>query len=93
MQALSEQELHTAVLELPNWRIADGKLIRDFELPNFVEALDFVNRVGALAESQNHHPDIDIRYNKVRLGLITHDANGITRRDLRLAALLDATFA
>jgi 4a-hydroxytetrahydrobiopterin dehydratase len=93
MNALSPEELQAVVAELPHWRIADGKLIRDFAFPNFIDALAFVNRVGALAESQNHHPDIDIRYNKVRLGLVTHDANGITRRDIKLAALLNAEFA
>jgi len=93
MKALSEEELQAVVAELPHWHIADGKLIRDFTFPNFIDALAFVNRVGTLAESQNHHPDIDIRYNKVHLGLVTHDANGITRRDLRLAALLNTTFA
>jgi 4a-hydroxytetrahydrobiopterin dehydratase len=48
-----------------------------------------VNRVGALAEKAGHHPDIDIRYNKVRLGLVTHDAGGLTARDFELAAEVD----
>jgi 4a-hydroxytetrahydrobiopterin dehydratase len=89
MTALSEQELETGLVDLPKWRLSEGKLIRDFEFSNFTKALAFVNRVAAFAEEKDHHPDIDIRYNKVRLGLITHDANGLTRRDLRLAALLD----
>jgi 4a-hydroxytetrahydrobiopterin dehydratase len=50
----------------------------------------FVNHIADLAEQQNHHPDIDIRYNKVRLGLITHDAQGITQRDAKLAHLVDS---
>ncbi len=93
MAALTPEELTAALVDLPNWRLAHGKVIRDFEFPDFVQALAFVNQVGALAEVHNHHPDIDIRYNKVRLGLISHDANGITRRDIMLAALLDAQFA
>ena len=93
MKALTESELQAAITELPNWRLDNGKLIRDLAFPDFVQALAFVNRVGALAESQNHHPDIDIRYNKVRLGLVTHDANGITARDVRLASLLDKELA
>jgi 4a-hydroxytetrahydrobiopterin dehydratase len=92
MASLNDSELHSALADLAHWHLADGKLVRDFTFPDFVAALDFVNRVGSLAEAQNPHPDIDIRYNKVRLGLISHDANGITRRDLRLAALLNTEF-
>jgi 4a-hydroxytetrahydrobiopterin dehydratase len=90
MKAITLEELQPALAELPHWQLAEGKLTRDLAFATFIEALAFVNQVAALAEAQNHHPDIDIRYNKVRLGLITHDANGITRRDLRLAAALDA---
>lgn len=93
MAALTPELLTAALADLTNWHLDHGKLVRDFEFPDFVQALAFVNQVGALAEAHNHHPDVDIRYNKVRLGLISHDANGITRRDTKLAALLDAQFA
>jgi 4a-hydroxytetrahydrobiopterin dehydratase len=93
MKSLKGQELQAAVAEIPNWRLSmSGKLVRDFEFPDFVAAMVFVNKVGALAEAHNHHPDIDIRYNKVQLGLISHDAKGITPRDLRLARLLNTEF-
>jgi 4a-hydroxytetrahydrobiopterin dehydratase len=94
MKSMTGQELQAAVAEIPKWRLDEpsGKLVRDCEFGDFVEALAFVNRVGAMAEAQNHHPDIDIRYNKVKLGLVSHDAQGITQRDLRLARLLDAEF-
>lgn len=94
MKSLSGLMLQAAVAEIPNWRLRlhDGKLVRDFEFADFVSAMVFVNKVGALAEAHNHHPDIDIRYNKVQLGLISHDAKGITQRDLRLARLLDMEF-
>jgi 4a-hydroxytetrahydrobiopterin dehydratase len=54
--------------------------------------MGFVNRVAIMAEKADHHPDIDIRYNKVRLGLVSHDAGGITRRDAAMVAKLDEAF-
>ena len=90
MNALTQSELDEALAKLPNWHLAGGKLVRDYEFPDFLQAIAFVNRIAELAEQQNHHPDIDIRYNKVRLGLITHDANGITRRDMKFAASVPA---
>ncbi len=90
MKALTQCELDEVLTKLPNWHLAEGKLVRDYQFPDFVQAMAFVNQVAELAEQQNHHPDIDIRYNKVRLGLITHDANGITQRDIRLATSIDS---
>jgi 4a-hydroxytetrahydrobiopterin dehydratase len=69
------------------WNEADEALERTFEFPNFVDALAFVNRVGQLAEAENHHPDIAINYNKVTLRWWTHSAGGITERDRELAVL------
>jgi 4a-hydroxytetrahydrobiopterin dehydratase len=89
MKALTAAELHQALAGLPEWSLDEGKLVRDYEFPDFLQAIAFVNRIAELAEQQNHHPDIDIRYNKVRLGLITHDANGITQRDAKFAHLVD----
>jgi len=90
MTALTQAELNEAITKLPNWCLLDGKLIRDYEFPDFVQAIAFVNRIAELAEQQNHHPDLDVRYNKVRLALVTHDASGITRNDTSLAAQIDA---
>jgi len=67
----------------------DGKLERTFELPSFREALMFVNRLGDLAEAENHHPDIAISYDRVTVDWWTHTAGGITDRDRTLAALTD----
>ena len=71
---------------LPDWKIVSGELVRTFQFKDFRAALGFVNRVGELAEEAGHHPDIDIRYNRVRLGLSTHDEGGITVKDFDLAA-------
>ena len=67
------------------WSEVDGALERTFELSSFVEALDFVNRVGELAERENHHPDIAIHYKRVKLRWWTHTAGGVTERDRELA--------
>jgi 4a-hydroxytetrahydrobiopterin dehydratase len=68
------------------WSEVDGALERVFDCGGFPEALAFVNRVGDLAEAENHHPDIAIHYDKVTLRWWTHTAGGITDRDRRLAA-------
>jgi 4a-hydroxytetrahydrobiopterin dehydratase len=72
-----------------DWTEVDGALQRTFELPSFKAALDFVNRVGALAEAEDHHPDIAISYRTVTLRWWTHTADGITDRDRELAELTD----
>jgi 4a-hydroxytetrahydrobiopterin dehydratase len=75
---------------LPGWARAGRAIARTYRFEDFRGALAFVNRVGALAERQQHHPDIDIRYNEVTLSVWTHDAGGLTERDFRLAAAIDA---
>jgi 4a-hydroxytetrahydrobiopterin dehydratase len=89
MPALPESEITSRLGSLPGWQIQAGELTRIFIHKDFVAALAFVNKVGELAEQAGHHPDIDIRYNKVRLGLVTHDAGGLTAKDFDLAASVD----
>jgi 4a-hydroxytetrahydrobiopterin dehydratase len=89
MAALSQSEIDTRLRSLPAWRIEGGELTRTFTHQDFRAALAFVNKVGDLAEAAGHHPDIDIRYNKVRLGLVTHDAGGLTAKDFELATAVD----
>jgi 4a-hydroxytetrahydrobiopterin dehydratase len=82
----------TAILsgtESPRWELAGGKLVKAVVCAGFVGSLAFVEAVGQLAEEANHHPDIDIRYNRVTLALVTHDSGGITRRDIELARAID----
>ena len=76
--AIEEQGLH--------WAHEGDELTTTVKLHDFAAALEFVRSVGAAAEAANHHPDIDIRYNKVRLALVTHDAGGLTAKDFDLAA-------
>jgi 4a-hydroxytetrahydrobiopterin dehydratase len=85
MQVLSADETRSRLDKLPNWKIEEGMLVKTFQFKDFRSALHFVNRLGELAEIAGHHPDIDIRYNRVRLSLTTHDAGGLTEKDFDLA--------
>ena len=89
MPALSADEARARLSKLNGWQIDDGQLQKTFQFKFFRGALDFVNRIGELAERAGHHPDIDIRYNRVRLSLVTHDAGGLTAKDFDLAAQAD----
>ena len=89
MTPLTPEEASRRASALEGWRIESGALVKTFQFADFVGALAFVNRVGEAAETAGHHPDIDIRYNKVRLALITHDAGGLTAKDFDLAAQAD----
>jgi 4a-hydroxytetrahydrobiopterin dehydratase len=91
-KALNSAELTEALRSHPEWSLEGGKLVRKWTFKDFVGAMVFVNRVAAVAEAAGHHPDIDIRYNQVTLGLISHDAGGITARDTAMAAQLDREF-
>ena len=86
---LDETDLTAAVAILPNWNLEHGELVRSIRFVDFKQAMEFVNRIAAFAEGANHHPDIDIRYNCVRLALVTHDSGGITQLDIDLATLID----
>jgi 4a-hydroxytetrahydrobiopterin dehydratase len=87
--ALSASEIEEVLKAHPAWKLQGGKLVREWTFADFVEAMNFVNRVATLAEAAGHHPDIDIRYNRVVLGLISHDAGGITTRDVTMAGRID----
>ncbi len=89
MARLDEHEIGYVLRDLPKWQIEYGKLVRDYIFADFQAAMDFVNKVAAIAESADHHPDIDIRFNHVRLGLISHDIDGLTQRDVKLATRID----
>jgi 4a-hydroxytetrahydrobiopterin dehydratase len=90
MPLLDKDEVQERLGSLPDWREHEGEIVRLLEFPDFVAAMDFVNSVAAKAEAAGHHPDIDIRYNKVRLALVSHDAGGLTQRDFDLAAAIDS---
>lgn len=85
---LTKAEIDEGMRSLPGWT-TDGKCLRrTYTFRGFPEAVAFVNRLVAPAEAQNHHPDISISYNRVTLSLTTHDAGGLTAKDLALASAL-----
>jgi 4a-hydroxytetrahydrobiopterin dehydratase len=89
-ELLNEEALVQALSERPRWTVLEGKLRRTFVFRNFVEAFGFMTKVALVAERQNHHPEWFNVYKTVRVDLVSHDAGGITARDLRLADALDA---
>lgn len=85
MPKLSPEQAQARLTGLPGWKIDAGELVKTFTFKDFLRSLEFVNQIGVFAERAGHHPDIDIRYNRVRLALITHDAGGLTEKDFDLA--------
>jgi len=82
---LTETQIQKNLEEMPGWSLADGRLRREYAFADFSEAWGFMNRVALLAESMNHHPDWSNVYNRVVIELFTHDARGITQRDIDFA--------
>ena len=89
MNVLSAESVNERLKLLPGWKLENKEIARHFEFSDFRAAIQFVNAVAEKAESAGHHPDIDIRYNKVRLGLTSHDSGGITERDITMAQALN----
>jgi len=88
--ALAGKELQTLSGEVPQWSVVAGHhLTRAFKFPDFAQALAFVNRVGAIAEEQGHHPDILLTWGKAEVTIWTHKINGLTESDFILAAKID----
>lgn len=90
MARLSDAAIQDALRTLREWRLENGALTRDYTFPDFAAAFAFVTRLALLAERTDHHPDIDIRYNKVRVALLSHDAGGVTERDVKAAVAISA---
>ncbi len=91
MALLNDAQIKQALPKLPGWKQNGNAIERNFEFADFKAAMDFVNKMADLAEQANHHPDIDIRYNKVKLSLVSHDSGGVTDRDVRMAERINQT--
>jgi len=75
--------------KINNWALEESSIVKDFTFGNFKQALEFVNKVGEVAEKHNHHPGIVINYNLVRLSLTTHLEHGLTSKDFEVAVDID----
>ena len=89
MQKLNAAQIKSALAKIPGWKKKAAVISRTFQFKDFPGAMKFVNAVAQLAEEAWHHPDIDIRWNKVTLALTTHDADGLTEKDFALAGKFD----
>ena len=87
--ALTAGEVQNALTELSGWAGDAMAIHKTYSFPDFVTAIAFVNRAADLAERAQHHPDIDIRYSRVTMTLSTHDAGGVTQKDIDLARDLE----
>ena len=90
MPPLPDNSIEQRLEALPGWSRDGDEIVKTFELPSFPDAIAFVTRIADLAEKAVHHPDLDIRYRKVRVALSTHDQGGITDKDFALAAEIEA---
>ncbi len=86
---LNAQDIKTWLKKLPNWDLEKKHIERVFEFDDFSQAIEFVNGVAEIAEEDDHHPDIDIRYSKVTLRLSTHSEGGLTDLDFEVAEKID----
>jgi 4a-hydroxytetrahydrobiopterin dehydratase len=89
MSRLSDEEIAAQIETLGGWAQQGDMIVKTYKLPSFPAAVAFVTHLGFLAEAAGHHPDIDIRYNKVTLALTTHDAGGLSQKDFDLASAAD----
>ena len=88
--SLTAEEIKPLAEQIPDWEVVNQHhLQRSYEFSNFREALEFVNRIGALAEAQGHHPDICFGWGNAEISIWTHKINGLTESDFILAAKID----
>jgi len=87
---LSDTEIKSALTGLPEWTVANGKLHREYRFPDFVHAFGFMATAAIAIEARNHHPEWSNVWNRVIIDLTTHDAGGITNKDISLAQLLES---
>ncbi|GAB1540159.1 4a-hydroxytetrahydrobiopterin dehydratase [Scytonema sp. NUACC21] len=87
-QLLSETEIQELSQRLPDWTVAGSQLQCTRKFQDFIQAIEFVNKLVEPAESAGHHPDLEISYNRVKISLSTHDAGGLTQKDFDLAAVI-----
>ena len=88
-ELLSDAEIDSRLADLPNWQRVEETIVATYAMPSFPHSIALVASAAAEAEAADHHPDMDIRWRRVTFTLTTHDAGGLTARDLDLAAAVD----
>lgn len=86
---LTEPELTKALESLPGWSRESGAIVKTYKFSKFADGIAFVGRIAKAADAMDHHPDIDIRYTKIRVALSTHDSGGVTGMDAKLAGQVE----
>ncbi len=86
---LSDEEINYAINELKGWKIKNGNLYKHFTFQNFTESLNFVIKVGVIAEEQDHHPDVCFGWGYAEFSITTHDTGGLTHNDFDLAEAIE----
>ena len=88
-ELLADAEIDARLMDLPNWQRSEATIVATYPMPSFLHAIALVAAAAAAAEAADHHPDMDIRWRRVTFTLTTHDAGGLTAKDLDLAAAVD----
>src|SRR5690349_1282227 len=87
---LADEEVQQALASLAGWDRSGDEIVKTYECPAFADAIAFVVRIGFFAEKADHHPDLDVRWRKVKVALTTHDAGGLTELDVALARQIES---
>ena len=89
MESMSINEIYQRLEQLKGWELTGNEITKDFQFNDFKAAMEFVNNIAAEAERVDHHPDITIKYNKVRISITTHSDSGLTYQDFELAKFIE----
>lgn len=82
---LSPEQIHKKLQAVQGWKLVDNSVVKTYRFPDFATPLQLVNTVGVMAEHYNHHPDILLKYGEATFSLTTHEAGGVTEKDLDMA--------
>ncbi len=90
MPVLPDDQVRQELADLPGWQLGESRIEREYRLEDFRQTVAFVVRIAFEAETANHHPDLDLRYNRLHVGLSTHSEGGVTTKDVELARAIEA---
>lgn len=92
MPKLSQEQITRQLQSLPGWELKDNAISKLYRFSEFMDGIDFVNRIAPIAEADDHHPDILINYTRVTFTCSTHSEGGVTEKDLKLAREIESAF-